>query len=141
MASIYIHNQVKGMFGGEEVKRVFWWGWGWGTQDCNLLLVLAHNSSSNAAGPEGETLQYHAHYEWRSVTCGHVCVCCRVGPNRHTFTCPACGAKNLTCEGLLKHVNDTHKGEKLQVVCGTGSGCYDNPLDEVIAHITVLGDY
>ncbi len=51
-----------------------------------------------------------------------LCVGCRVGPNRHTFTCPACGAKNLTCDALLEHVNDTHKGEALQVVCCAYNG-------------------
>ncbi|XP_043455808.1 E3 ubiquitin-protein ligase RNF166 isoform X3 [Prionailurus bengalensis] len=51
-------------------------------------------------------------------------------PNRSTFTCPYCGARNLDQQELLKHCVDNHRSDPNRVVGGTpppprtqGGGC------------------
>nr|XP_054748433.1 E3 ubiquitin-protein ligase RNF166-like [Lytechinus pictus] len=38
-------------------------------------------------------------------------------PNRSTFQCPICGAKNLDCDALRRHCNKEHKYNDTPVVC------------------------
>ncbi|XP_071484772.1 E3 ubiquitin-protein ligase RNF166-like [Diadema antillarum] len=38
-------------------------------------------------------------------------------PNRSTFQCPICGARNLDCDGLRRHCNTEHKMFAAPVVC------------------------
>uniref|UniRef100_A0A8C9KI39 Di19 zinc-binding domain-containing protein n=1 Tax=Panthera tigris altaica TaxID=74533 RepID=A0A8C9KI39_PANTA len=38
-------------------------------------------------------------------------------PNRSTFTCPYCGARNLDQQELLKHCVDNHRSDPNRVVC------------------------
>ncbi|XP_045438558.1 E3 ubiquitin-protein ligase RNF166 isoform X3 [Pipistrellus kuhlii] len=38
-------------------------------------------------------------------------------PNRSTFTCPYCGARNLDQQELVKHCVDNHRSDPNRVVC------------------------
>eukprot|EP00062_Callorhinchus_milii_P005212 gi/632944446/ref/XP_007887514.1/ PREDICTED: RING finger protein 166 [Callorhinchus milii] len=38
-------------------------------------------------------------------------------PNRSTFTCPYCGARNLDQQELVKHCMDNHRNDPNKVVC------------------------
>lgn len=38
-------------------------------------------------------------------------------PNRSTFTCPICGERNLTREGLVEHGQCRHAGDRVACVC------------------------
>ncbi|CAK0862556.1 unnamed protein product [Prorocentrum cordatum] len=39
------------------------------------------------------------------------------GPNRSTFTSDICGERNLSCRGLLEHVDARHAGRPVAAVC------------------------
>ncbi|XP_057390738.1 E3 ubiquitin-protein ligase RNF166 isoform X1 [Balaenoptera acutorostrata] len=42
---------------------------------------------------------------------------CSAVPNRSTFACPYCGARNLDQQELVKHCVDGHRGDPNRVVC------------------------
>ncbi|KAM8852532.1 E3 ubiquitin-protein ligase RNF166 isoform 2-T2 [Synchiropus picturatus] len=43
--------------------------------------------------------------------------CCSNIPNRSTFVCPFCGARNLDQQELVKHCMDNHRNDPNKVVC------------------------
>lgn len=43
-------------------------------------------------------------------------------PNRSTFVCPYCGARNLDQQELVKHCMENHRNDPNKVVSGAGAG-------------------
>lgn len=43
-------------------------------------------------------------------------------PNRSTFVCPYCGARNLDQQELVKHCMENHRNDPNKVVSKAGSG-------------------
>jgi endogenous inhibitor of DNA gyrase (YacG/DUF329 family) len=74
------------------------------------MKLIAYNAHEQRCG--GNELSVSAGLRQRSVQRVSV-------PNRHTFNCPICGQKNLSQEGLLKHVGDDHSKAdgNVKVVC------------------------
>jgi len=42
-------------------------------------------------------------------------------PNRSTFVCPYCGARNLDQQELVKHCMENHRNDPNKVVSGAGT--------------------
>lgn len=63
-----------------------------------------------------------------------VCVCvivfvlsCSNIPNRSTFVCPFCGARNLDQQELVKHCMDNHRNDPNKVVRDIFITCLNDP--------------
>jgi len=44
------------------------------------------------------------------------CTYFSIAPNRQTFKCPYCSAKNLDCQGLIRHCTEGHYADRRPVV-------------------------
>ncbi|KAM4599279.1 E3 ubiquitin-protein ligase RNF166 isoform 1-T1 [Fundulus diaphanus] len=57
-------------------------------------------------------------FQQRSVLSVHLCLLtCSNIPNRSTFVCPFCGARNLDQQELVKHCMENHRNDPNKVVC------------------------
>ncbi|KAL2762045.1 E3 ubiquitin-protein ligase RNF166 isoform 2, partial [Daubentonia madagascariensis] len=76
---------------------------------CSAAWWLRLSSGSCRPGPRAATAAWRrstaAPSAWSNI------------PNRSTFACPYCGARNLDQQELLKHCVESHRSDPNRVVC------------------------